>query len=368
MEKHEYPQPNVFPESGVEKNEGSPIQRFVYADQICIWNKGKENKIRKTYLLTNGELFPEDKDELEKLGKPDEVTFSHEQKVLARRNWYLDPEQQQILDYTTRIDHVFTEKTWPGLVTSRGWEEPKNDEDFLRGRFREPYVLLSKAHLGWLAVSEDDIAWLGDMPEDTEDIVKRIILVEEEAEKYRQRGEPIPDGIRAILDSYVPEMPPTKQKEVGITEEGMPADLLERLKNSPDLLTGIKNRYAVAARFIELLNKQFPVIEYLVTGSTANPEKIRPGKLTRKPTSFVDLKENCPSDIDVLICIDGEPAQAQRTAEVMARNLMMDFGYFVHVQVFDEDSLREAAENISEDEWFRGARELWQKVGKGKSL
>ena len=150
-------------------------------------------------------------------------------------------------------------------------------------------------------------------------------------------------------------------QEARYLPETVPAEIVEKYQSQPEILRDIIDRYIAAAQYVRLFNRQFPVLGYVVVGSSEMGENLRPGKFSRKPASWVDMKTNLSSDIDLVICIDGDEQSGQRQAHMLARTLMMKLGYFPHVNIYDEEGLRKVAENLT-SEWFNGSRRLMKKL------
>lgn len=142
--------------------------------------------------------------------------------------------------------------------------------------------------------------------------------------------------------------------------EEVSPEVVEKFKDQPEILKEIVDRHIAAAKYIMLLNSQYPVEGYVVVGSSADGEGLRSGKLERKPSSWVDLKTNLPSDIDMVICVEGEGEMAQRQADILARRQMMSLGYFPHAHVYTREGLERTAKDMSE--WYSGARQLVEKL------
>jgi len=142
----------------------------------------------------------------------------------------------------------------------------------------------------------------------------------------------------------------------------MPVALKEKFADQPEVLEDIQDRYNAAA-YVNVFNSSYSVEAYIIVGSCAAGEGLRPGKAVQKPQSFVDLKRNFPSDVDILICIENDfYGNAQRQADANSRNLMLPLGYFVHAQVYDRDGLENMLESYGGNEWFRGLKELKDKL------
>lgn len=342
------------------------FHREVYAPrQIYIWSAGKPEETSLIFSLTDGVLSETDRQELTNHPEPYKIYNIPEQKVLVpeSRNWTLTEEQRGLLNYATTIDHIFTEG---GFAVARAWEE--TEESDIHGDAREVYSFLSKAHLRWLGVPEDDIVWLGDIGEETADISQRLAQLRIEEDKLTLKGGPVPAEIRALIHgTYVPAMPQglvqeRQDRQSDFEREEISPQLLARLSEDPDKLQDVKARFAAAYQFVKLLHKKYPVKGYVVTGSSIHPEKLRMGKITRRPTSFVDLKENFPSDIDMVICIEGDGKVAQKVADRMGRDLMLELGFYPHAQVYDIAGLENTVKNLGKNEWFASAKELLDKV------
>jgi hypothetical protein len=139
-------------------------------------------------------------------------------------------------------------------------------------------------------------------------------------------------------------------------------EILERWQDNPDKVQDLFDRYRAAAKFIRHLSQHCSIYGYEIVGSSSDGENMRVGKFKQKPASWVDMKEHYPSDIDMVVCVDGDDEYIQRQAEMLARGLMMSLGYFIHVFVYSPDTLQEVVKKERENSWYKGAILLWNKL------
>lgn len=355
---------------------GTSLQRDTYQDITYFWNKGTPNEITLKISVKNGIplLSQENQQVLQQDGNPEEVVNGPEQRTLDGHGIPVNEQQKEAFHGMNAIDHFFTEGE--GFVILRGWIEDEEQPD------REPEskeIMMTKAHLRWLGLTEEDIKWLNSAPGTYAQLLGKLdILATEvevkkksdteltESEKFMIKVPILPRIVRSrhLIQELESQHPEEDVRRVHISDSFEKA-----LDAYPILKPEIEDRYKATNDFLAAAVIVVPIEASVIVGSTTNPDKIRPGKRDKPITSFSDLKEG-PSDIDLMIMVDlyGEEDGAlekwQSQLDALSRDFLKKSGYFIHVQVADAKKLLTFSNQ--DDEWFHGAKKLIHKIKTGK--
>jgi hypothetical protein len=355
---------------------GTSLQRDTFQDITYFWNKGTPNEIRLKILAKNRILLlsQEDQQVLQQNGNPEQVVNGPEQRTLDGHGIPINEQQKDACHGINAIDHFFTEGE--GFVILRGWIEDEEQPD------REPEskeIMMTKAHLRWLGLTEEDIEWLNSAPGTYAQLLGKLDILAMEAEMKKQSGTKLTESEeymikmpilpRIVRSRHIIQELERQHPEEDVRRVHISDSLEKALDAHPLLKPEIEDRYKATNEFLAMALISVPIEASLIVGSTTNPDKIRPGKRDKPITSFSDLKEG-PSDIDLMVMVDlygeeeGALAKWQSQLDALSRDFLKKSGYFIHVQVADAKKLLTFSNQ--DDEWFHGAKKLVHKIKTGK--